>query len=96
MTFTMRLKHSTYISKSLLGGSLIILMHMQYLMRHIFKAIEAVALKYGLLYIPSIADTKEKCSIGSTDLYFWMESMNDDYDPNKTFQEMCQSKRKSL
>ena len=60
-----------------------------------FKAIEAVALKYGLLYIPSIADTKEKCSIGSTDLYFWMESMNDDYDPNKTFQEMCQSKRRA-
>lgn len=58
-----------------------------------FKAIEAVALKYDLFYVPSLVNTEEKYSIGNTDLYFWMESMCKDYDPCITLKKICQRNR---
>jgi len=61
-----------------------------------FRAIEAVAGKYKLLYIPSLVSSDDFFTIKNERLYFWMESMNKEYDPYQTFMKMCSVKREGV
>ena len=53
------------------------------------QAVEAVAGKYGILYVPALTSPDAYCTIGGERVHFWMESMEEDYDPCKTFEKMC-------
>lgn len=61
-----------------------------------FRAVEAVAHKYQLLYIPALVSPEDSCSIKGEKLYFWMESMQENYDPCRTFLKMCSREREGV
>jgi len=61
-----------------------------------FRAIEAVADKYKLLYIPSLLSPDDFFTLKNERLYFWMESTNREYDPYQTFIKMCSAKREGV
>lgn len=58
-----------------------------------FKAIQDIAAKYHLLYIPMLSSTKDFLTINDKHFCFWMESMEENYDPHKTFEKICSMKR---
>lgn len=64
--------------------------------RTYFRAIEAAARKYQLQYIPTLLSSDDYFKIKSTRVYFWMESMNADYDPYQTFRKLCLTKREGV
>ncbi|MEG0527876.1 MAG: ChbG/HpnK family deacetylase, partial [Longicatena sp.] len=64
------------------------LLHTVYL-----KAIEVVAKKHNVLFIPSLIHHDDALMIKEIPLYFWMESMSDNYHPMQCFQKICSNRR---
>ena len=58
-----------------------------------FRAIETVAEKYHIPYIPVLTSPNETFLFCGTRLHFWMESMNPDYEPCRTLEKMCTVER---
>lgn len=61
-----------------------------------FRAIQAVAGKYGIQYIPVLTSPENFMIIGGRRVHFWMESMQPDYDPWRTFRNICEGSREDV
>ncbi len=61
-----------------------------------FRAIEAIAAAYHLQYIPALLSSDDYFVIKKERLYFWMESMNADYDPYQMFLRVCSVEREGI
>ena len=61
-----------------------------------FRAIEAIAHAYRLQYIPTLLSHEDCFVMNNHRLYFWMESMQADYDPCQTFKKLCAVQREGV
>lgn len=57
------------------------------------KAIEEVAKKHQILYVPSIPNPDQPAFLHGKPTYFWLESMQKDYDPAQTFKRVSNIQR---